>query len=71
MADLIQDIRFAVRLLGKKTWLSVIAVASLALGIGSTTAVFSLGDALLLRPLPAVHQPSELVAVFSVADHSP
>lgn len=71
MTDLVNDIRFAVRLLGKKPWLSVIAVASLALGIGSTAAVFSMGDALLLRPLPAVRQPSELVAVFNVDNHSP
>jgi len=66
-----QDIRFAVRLLRKNPLLSVIAVASLALGIGATAAVFSLADALLFRPLPAVQRSSELIAVSGFSVHSP
>jgi putative ABC transport system permease protein len=65
-----QDLCFAVRLLFKSPLLSVIAVASLALGIGASTAVFSLADELLLRPLPAVHG-SGLVTVFEVSHQSP
>lgn len=71
MSDLVNDIRFAVRLLRKSPILTAVAVASLALGIGATTAVFSLADALLLRPLPTVHSSAELVTVRGVNSHSP
>ncbi len=64
MNGFVHDFRFALRLLGKSPVLTAVAVASLALGIGATTAVFSLIDALLLRPFPAVHAPEELVAVL-------
>lgn len=71
MTDLVHDIRFAVRLLRKNPFPTAIAVASLALGIGATTAVFSLADALLLRPLPAVLSPAELVTVMGTEARSP
>src|SRR3982750_4000458 len=71
MADLVSDTRFAFRLLRKNPVLTVLAVASLAIGIGATTAVFSLAEALLLRPLPAVHAPAELVSLFSIDSQSP
>ncbi|MFL6258129.1 MAG: ABC transporter permease [Thermoanaerobaculia bacterium] len=71
MADLVHDIRFAFRLLGKNPVLTAIMVASLAIGIGAAAAVFSLADALLLQPLPAVHAPAELVSLFGVDSHSP
>lgn len=71
MTDLVQDVRFAIRLLRKSPYLSTIAVASLALGIGATTAVFSLMDALLLRPLPAVQAPSEVVSVVATTARAP
>ncbi|PYT27172.1 MAG: hypothetical protein DMG57_19235, partial [Acidobacteria bacterium] len=47
-----QDIAFGVRLLLKNRTFSVMALATMALGIGSTTAVFSLIDAILIKPLP-------------------
>ena len=47
-----QDVAFGVRLLGKNRTFSSIALATMALGIGSTTAVFSMIDGVLLRPLP-------------------
>lgn len=71
MTNLFQDVRFATRLLRKSPYLTAIAVTSLALGIGATTAVFSLMDALLLRPLPAVHAPSEVVSVVGADVRSP
>lgn len=52
MDALKQDLAFGVRLLGKNRTFSCIALATMALGIGSTTAVFSLIDGVLLRPLP-------------------
>src|SRR5437899_10379856 len=47
-----QDVAFGARLLVKNRTFSAIALATMALGIGSTTAVFSLIDRVLIRPLP-------------------
>jgi putative ABC transport system permease protein len=61
--EVVQDVRYALRLLVKAPGFSVVAVATLALGIGTNSAVFSLTDALLLRPLP-VTRPEELVQLI-------
>lgn len=65
MKDLSQDLRFAFRLLARTPLVTAAAMLSLALGIGANTAIFSLFNAVFLRPLP-VAEAERLVVVHGV-----
>src|SRR3569832_1391889 len=64
---LLQDVRYAFRVLRKNVVLTVVILASLGIGIGANSAIFSVVNALLLRPLPYPH-PERLAAIWL---HSP
>ena len=69
MNDLWADLRFALRTLKRSPLFAVVAVLSLALGIGANTAIFTLLDQLLLRQLP-IRDPEQLVMLYQKGPHN-
>jgi len=68
LRSLAQDLRYAARHFRRRRVLALASIASLALGIAATTAIFSLFDVLVLRPV-AVEHPERLVALVSLREH--
>ena len=68
MNQILQDFHYGARMFLKNPGFTLVAVLTLALGIGVTTAVFSWLEAVVLRPLPGVGQPAELVSFESTND---
>src|SRR5262245_28013428 len=62
MADLAQDVRYGLRRLGRDASFTALALLALAVGIGATCTIFSVVNAVLLRPLP-FRAPERLIAV--------
>src|SRR4030095_12733285 len=69
-ADVFQDLRYGVRMLGTHPGFAAVAIVTLALGIGANTAIFTLLDKLLIRTLP-LERPGQLVAFVSDATGEP
>ncbi|HKG60269.1 MAG TPA: ABC transporter permease [Pyrinomonadaceae bacterium] len=63
MKSLLNDLRYGAKMLWKSRGVTIVAVISLAIGIGANSAIFSLANSLLLRPRP-VSQPEQLVEIY-------
>ena len=63
MEKILTDLRYGAKMLWKSKGVTVVAVVSLAIGIGANSAIFSLVNSILLRPRPVSH-PEQLVEIY-------
>lgn len=67
---MLQDLRYGIRLMTRRPGFAAVAVATLALGIGTTTAIFAVTDRVLLRPVPYA-DPGTLAVVWETPPNHP
>jgi predicted permease len=68
MGTILQDLRYALRLLRKSPVFTVIAAVTVSLGIGATATIFSVVNSVLFKPAPGIREPGEIVRVQRVAE---
>ncbi len=69
MTNILHDLRYTLRTLSRSPLFAGVAILSLALGIGANTAIFTLIDQIVLRPLP-VKDPESLVMLYQRGAHN-